>query len=52
MELDCYTYTLLLRDAFIDRMSTSEAGRDWLEQAWMLKQTNPDRQTLRSYLGG
>lgn len=47
LDLDCYTYKFLLRDAFIDKMSKSEEGRDWLEQAWMLKQTNPDRKTLK-----
>lgn len=45
--LDCYTYKLLLKDAFIKHMSESEEGREYLEQAWQLKQTAPDRQTLR-----
>ena len=52
IELDCYTFKVLLRDAFISEMSHSEEGRDFLEQSWLLKQTEPDRDTLRKQLGG
>ena len=47
VELDCITFKLLLRDAFIDMMSKSEEGRDYLEQCWILKQTDPDTVRLR-----
>ena len=38
---------MLVRDAFIDRMSKTEDGRDYLEQCWTLKQTEPDTAKLR-----
>jgi hypothetical protein len=38
---------MLVRDAFIDRMSKTEDGRDYLEQCWILKQTEPDTAKLR-----
>lgn len=47
LKFDCITFKILLRDAFIDHMSQSEEGREWLEQSWMLKQTKPDKQKLR-----
>ena len=47
IELDCITFKMLLRDAFIDMMSKSEEGRDYLEQCWILKQTEPDIAKLR-----
>lgn len=47
VELDCITFKLLLRDAFIDMMSKSEEGRDYLEQCWILKQTDPDTVRLK-----
>jgi hypothetical protein len=47
MLLDCFTFKMLLRDAFISRMRQSEEGREYLENCWLLKQTEPDRNTLR-----
>jgi hypothetical protein len=47
IELDCITFKMLLRDAFVDRMSQTEEGRDYLEQCWVLKQTEPDTKSLR-----
>ena len=47
VELDCITFKLLLRDAFIDMVSRTEEGRDYLEQCWILKQTDPDTVRLR-----
>ena len=47
IELDCITYKMLVRDAFVDMMSRSEEGRDYLEQCWVLKQTKPDTVGLR-----
>jgi hypothetical protein len=38
---------MLVRDAFIDRMSQTEDGRDYLEQCWILKQTEPDTAKLK-----
>ena len=47
IELDCITYKMLVRDAFIDMMSQTEEGRDYLEQCWILTQTKPDTAGLR-----
>ena len=52
MELDCVTYKILLRDAFIDRLSATEEGRKYLESAWILTQTAPDKSSLREYFKG
>ena len=38
---------MLVRDAFIDRLSQTEEGRDYLEQCWVLTQTKPDKAHLR-----
>ena len=42
---------MLVRDAFIDRMSQSEDGRDYLEQCWVLTQTEPDSVKLKKLSG-
>lgn len=47
MRLDCFTFKMLLRDAFINRMRQTEEGREYLENCWLIKQTEPDRTALR-----
>ena len=47
MKIDCITFKMLLRDAFINRMRQSEEGREYLENCWLIKQTEPDRAKLR-----
>lgn len=47
MAVDCLTFKMLLRDAFINRMRQTEEGREYLENCWLIKQTEPDRATLR-----
>lgn len=47
MQIDCITFKMLLRDAFINRMRQSEEGREYLENCWLIKQTEPDRAKLR-----
>lgn len=47
LELDCFTYKILLKDAFIDKMSKTKEGREYLEDCWILSQTMPDRKSLR-----
>ncbi len=44
-------YMLLLRDAFIARKLQSEDGREYLDNAWRLEQTEPDVDGLRSTFG-
>lgn len=51
IELDCITFKMLVRDSFIDMMSKTEEGRDYLEQCWILKQTEPDTVKLKRFGG-
>ena len=48
MELDCYTFKVLVRDSFISWMNGSKEGQEYLEKCWTLTQTNPDRESLRN----
>lgn len=45
-------YLIWRRDAFIWRMEQSEAGREYLDNAWRMEQTKPDRAALREQVGG
>ena len=47
LETDCITFKMLLRDAFINKMSQKDEGREYLENCWLLKQTKPDRKRLK-----
>lgn len=44
-------YMLLLRDAFIARKLQSADGREYLDNAWRLEQTEPDMDGLRRTFG-
>lgn len=46
-EMDFLDYLILRRDAFIDRLNQSEEGREYLDKAWRLEQSKPDRESLR-----
>ena len=46
-----YDYLLLLRDAVIHSLSQTKSGRDYLNNAWILTQTEPDRKALRKKFG-
>ena len=50
-ELDYLDYLRYRRDAFIYRMSQTEEGEKYLNDAWRLEQTKPDRESLRSRFG-
>ena len=50
-EMDIYDYLLIRRDAFIQLASRTEAGQKYLENAWRLTQTKPDRARLRKNFG-
>lgn len=52
MEVDYMTYLLMRRDAFIAKLNQTEEGRDYLEKAWLLEQTKPDREESRRRFGG
>ena len=49
-ELDYLQYRVWLRDAFIHRMSQTEEGVEYLNNAWRMEQTKPDRAALRKKL--
>lgn len=50
--LDIDDYMLLRRDAFIHLLSQTDEGNEYLENAWRLQQTEPDRKALREHFGG
>lgn len=49
-ELDYVQYLVWLRDAYIHRLSQSEEGQKYLDNAWRMEQTEPDRAALRKKL--
>ncbi len=50
-ELDYLDYLRYRRDAFIYRMSQTEKGQKYLDDAYRLEQTKPDREALRNKFG-
>lgn len=44
-------YLALRRDAFIEKLNRTEAGQEYLDEAWRLEQTEPDRKALRAKFG-
>lgn len=51
-EMDFIDYLVIRRDAFINRMSQSEEGEKYLDNAFRLEQTKPDYKKLRAKFGG
>ena len=53
VELDCYTFKVLVKDSFIEMMSKSKEGREYLEDAYYINMvvTTPDRESLRKHFG-
>lgn len=49
--LDYIQYLVWRRDAFIHRLSQTEAGQEYLDNAWRMEQTEPDRAGLRKKFG-
>ena len=50
-KLDYLQYLIWRRDAFIQWMSRTEAGQEYLDNAWRLEQTKADRAALREQFG-
>ena len=44
-------YLTLRRDAFIAWASSTKRGEEYLDNAWRMEQTEPDRKALRKKLG-
>lgn len=49
-ELDYLQFLTWRRDAYIYRLSQTEAGQEYLDNAWRMEQTEPDREALRRKL--
>ena len=49
-ELDYLQYLVWLRDAYIYRLNQTEEGQKYLDNAWRMEQTKPDRAALRKKL--
>lgn len=49
--LDYIEYLAYRRDAFIYKLSQTEKGREYLNNAYRLEQTAPDRKSLRDQFG-
>lgn len=50
-ELNYIQYLIWRRDAFIHKLSQTEEGQEYLDNAWRMEQTEPDRIGLRKKLG-
>lgn len=50
-DLDYIDYLQLRRDAFIYRLSQSEKGLEYLDNAYRISQTRPDKASLREKFG-
>lgn len=49
--LNYIQYLIWRRDAFIHRLSQTAEGQEYLDNAWRLEQTKPDRAKLRKKFG-
>lgn len=49
-QLNYLQYLIWRRDAFIHKLSRTEAGQEYLDNAWRMEQTKPDRTALRKKL--
>lgn len=50
-QLDLIQYLLWRRDAFIYQCSQTESGKEYLNNAWRMEQTKPERAKLREKFG-
>lgn len=50
-QLDYVEYLTYRRDAFIYTMNQTEKGQEYLDNAWRMEQTKPDRAALRRRFG-
>lgn len=46
-EMDYLHYLTMRRDAVIHKLNQTEKGREYLDNAWRMEQTEPDRAALR-----
>ena len=50
-ELNYVTFLEYRRDAFIQHYRKTPAGQEYLDNAWRMEQTEPDRLKLRAKFG-
>lgn len=50
-DLELIQYLTWRRDAWIYMLSRTEAGQEYLDNAWRMEQTKADRPALRKKLG-
>ncbi len=50
-ELDFIDYLIYRRDAFIYKLNKTEKGQEYLDNAWRISQTKPERERLRDKFG-
>lgn len=50
-ELEYIDYLQYKKDAFVHMLNQSEEGKEYLENARILQQTEPDRVSLRKFFG-
>lgn len=50
-DLNYLQYLIWRRDAYIHWLSRTETGQKYLDNAWRMEETVPDRQALRKKIG-
>lgn len=50
-DLDYFDYLQYRRDAFIYNLNQTEKGKEYLDNAYRLEQTAPDKKSLRDQFG-
>ena len=50
-DLDYLQYLIWRRDAYIYKLSRTEEGQEYLDNAWRMEQTKPERAKLRAKYG-
>lgn len=50
-DLDYFDYLQYRRDAFIYNLNQTEKGKEYLDNAYRLEQTEPDKKSLRDQFG-
>jgi hypothetical protein len=50
-QLDYLQYLVWRRDAYIYMLTRTEAGQEYLDNAWRMEQTEPNRSALRRKYG-
>lgn len=50
-ELDAFSFWGYMKDAVIYNNIQTDKGNEWLDNAWILQQTKPEREKLRQKYG-